>query len=157
MTMLFIGSHATRTCSGDSQRGIFISPRYQLMTGIIYPGKRQFKRAIPACHGQKPWARHGQRKLAATTCHKEVVPTGQTAVQAPHSTHVSLISAFCSTIKIASTGQTAIHCPQPIQLSFSTCAFKKTTPYLLIFLMGSARILMLMFLTNNIIRNQISL
>ena len=66
MTMLFIGSHATRTCSGDSQRGIFISPRYQLMTGIIYPGKRQFKRAIPACHGQKPWARHGQRKLAAT-------------------------------------------------------------------------------------------
>lgn len=64
--MLFIGSHATRTCSGDSQRGIFISPRYQLMTGIIYPGKRQFKRAIPACHGQKPWARHGQRKLAAT-------------------------------------------------------------------------------------------
>ena len=64
--MLFIGSHATRTCSGDSQRGIFISPRYQLMTGIIYQGKRQFKRAIPACHGQKPWARHGQRKLAAT-------------------------------------------------------------------------------------------
>ncbi|WP_221300621.1 hypothetical protein, partial [Pectinatus brassicae] len=32
-----------------------------------YPGKRQFKRAIPACHGQKPWARHGQRKLAATS------------------------------------------------------------------------------------------
>jgi hypothetical protein len=37
------------------------------MTGIIYPGKRQFKRAIPACQGQKPRARHGQRKLAATT------------------------------------------------------------------------------------------
>ena len=66
MTMLFIGSHATRTSSGNSRRGLFISPRYQLMTGIIYPGKRQFKRAIPACHGQKPWARHGQRKLAAT-------------------------------------------------------------------------------------------
>ena len=95
--------------------------------------------------------------LVSLTCHKEIAPTGQTAVQAPHSTHVSLISAFCSTIQIASTGQTAIHCPQPIQLSFSTCAFKKTTPYLLIFLMGSARILMLMFLTNNIIRNQISL
>ena len=67
MTMLFIGSHATRTSSGNSRRGLFISPRYQLMTGIIYQGKRQFKRAIPACHGQKPWARHGQRKLAATT------------------------------------------------------------------------------------------
>ena len=66
MTMLFIGSHATRTSSGNSQRGIFISPRYQLITGIIYRKKRQFKRAIPACHGQKPWARHGQRKLAAT-------------------------------------------------------------------------------------------
>ena len=64
--MLFIGSHATRTCSGDSQRGIFISPRYQLMTGIIYREKRQFKRAIPACQGQKPRARHGQRKLATT-------------------------------------------------------------------------------------------
>jgi tRNA (cmo5U34)-methyltransferase len=38
------------------------------MTGIIYPGKRQFKRAIPSCQGQKPWARHGQRKLAATPC-----------------------------------------------------------------------------------------
>ena len=65
--MLFIGSHATRTCSGDSQRGIFISPRYQLITGIIYRKKRQFKRAIPACQGQKPRARHGQRKLAATS------------------------------------------------------------------------------------------
>ena len=71
MTMLFIGSHATRTSSGNSRRGLFISPRYQLMTGIIYPGKRQFKRAIPACQGQKPRARHGQRKLAAT--HREVV------------------------------------------------------------------------------------
>ena len=67
MTMLFIGSHATRTSSGNSQRGIFISPRYQLITGIIYRKKRQFKRAIPACQGQKPRARHGQRKLAATT------------------------------------------------------------------------------------------
>ena len=66
MTMLFIGSHATRTSSGNSQRGIFISPRYQLITGIIYRKKRQFKRAIPACQGQKPRARHGQRKLAAT-------------------------------------------------------------------------------------------
>ena len=85
MTMLFIGSHATRTCSGDSQRGIFISPRYQLMTGIIYPGKRQFKRAIPACHGQKPWARHGQRKLAATsnvsTISQEVANTSANQIE----------------------------------------------------------------------------
>lgn len=35
MTMLFIGSHVMNTCSGGSRRGVFISPRYQLMTGII--------------------------------------------------------------------------------------------------------------------------